>query len=159
MKKLLLLGFIFISLSSIAQIEIDPSTIRTQISSDWIPVDTIMQFAGNPVVNDSVEYIFSAVPPRLQKRISVYHEEVGDTTYHYTKYLRLDLYRSRMAVLMQQRKGYVFEIVPNSRDEIIEKALRKAKQLNIMDNDVFFNYPLIDTTLNPTIDTTATPNE
>lgn len=151
MKKTITILLVLIGFGLSAQITILPKLKKTLVKSEWIAIDTITAFNGNNVVNDSVMYTFNKVPDELFKRVETSYREVGDTMIHLTKITKLELYRSRNAILYQLKKSYVMKEVPNSNDDIVKKIIIKAKQMGIQNNDVVWNYPLMDSIINPPV--------
>jgi len=153
MKNLITIILVLYSIGLSAQIEISNKVQKTLVKNEWIPVDTILAVRGVLVSNDSVMYTFHKVPNRYYKRVQQGTIVIGDTLIKKTRFLRLEIYRSRIGLLSQLQKVYVMKEVPNTDDYNIEQYLIKAKQKGVKDNDIFWNYAPIDSIINPAIDT------
>ena len=151
MKKLIIILFILISFQSFSQLTFEKKYKYFRDSIAWIYYDVIDSFSGNPVANDSVMYVFNTVPDKLNlDRIVVKYRQLNDTTYlKFTKNIKVEVLRSRKIVLYQRVYRYKKREVQLTNDEIIEQALKLAK--NIKNNDIFWNYPLLDSIIYPVI--------
>ena len=159
MKNLITIILVLCSIGLSAQIEISNQFRKTLVKNEWIPVDTILAVRGRLVPNDSVRggfipndsvmYTFSKVPNRLYQRVQQGTTVIGDTLIKKTRFLRLEIYRSRIGLLSQLQKVYVMKEVPNTDDYNILQYLIKAKQRGVKDNDIFWNYAPIDNIINP----------
>ena len=152
MKKTITILLVLIGFGLSAQITIDKKIKKTLVSSEWIPIDTINSVKGVNVVSDSVMYTFNKVPDRYYKRVETdIHligylgtwPSIGDSLIEMTNKLRLEVFRSRRALLSQLEKTYVYVEIENSNDDIIEKTLIKANELGVTNNDTYWNHSLV----------------
>ena len=151
MKKLIFIALLFIGYNSIAQITIDAKYEWQRDSIFWKTVKTYQVVAGSSEVNDSIVYTFKKLPiPFNPDRISVEYVSTSETEYYQkTKRLRAVVMRSRNVKIQRLIYRYTYVQLPNSSDEMIYKYLIKAKELNINNNNTFWNYPPIDSIVNP----------
>ena len=135
-----------------AQITIEKKYEWVKDSMFWQSVKTISAVAGNTVANDTVMYIFSKVPEQLNsyvERLNVEYKHFDNYYYEMTTQVRVCVLRSRKIVVQRKVYRYTNKKVPNEPDDIIEKALFYAKEINLNNNNTFWNYPLIDEIINP----------
>lgn len=153
MKKIIVFLLLFTSIGAIAQIEMKPDTVLTQVGSMWkvVKVYNIYVVQSIPIASDSVIYSIGTVPNSIYQNgvINEYHEIIGDTLYKYTNQAKADITYSRRIILWQRVNKYIYKAVERTPDEKMLFYLKKGKELNIK-NSTFYNYQPIQDIINPT---------
>lgn len=152
MKHLFLITLLAFSfgLSAYAQLNTGLGEQKQFVRNEWQPIDTVLAVRGNTVLNDSVMYtITEDLPEFLFKNIRNETQVFGDTIYNFTTRLNCDIYRSRAAVVNRLVKIWAIVPVEKSNDQKLIDFLIQAKQLNVNDNNFFWNYGPIKAIITP----------
>lgn len=152
MKTIVTILLTLITFSAISQITLPKRYEWVNDSSFWYDIKEITAVQGNAEAVDTISYIFNKVPDmfagvRYNKDV-VYN---NDSTVRFinTNQTRLVVYRSRKATIQTFVRKEIYKEVELTNDEKITQYLLKAKELGVKNNNTFWNYPPIDSIVNP----------